>query len=1341
FLVVIVLMALIVGMGRTYLDANPQLKTQMTERISQRLGIPLSSEDISVRWLFSGPELTVESLKFQDNKTNNNILEFESASVILDLQRFLRTGILGVSSVQLNQSEVLIERRQDKSLHVNSLPLQEFLHSFSSPSNNPGTDSTTPKGVFNLKNINLYYRDLLTEQELSLENIDLSIDNNDRLLEVQLSADSEELARSLKLSASTPNPDLHDNLEWRILFEADDLRVAELIKQWQFIRPLFRKDQNATLVPRVNPMRINRGNGNVRVWLQLTDSKLQALNGTVKLNDAVFQRSNTEIQNSLEYFNLRFSYENDEEFMRFKADQLDMASGNGIWPENNNFHIKLAKLTQKPSVNSAINRSIDTLADNVTAKDNSGNSSIVNGENNTEEKSEKRGLDRISTGLRMAEIEATYLNFGDLAPILEVLYLQFPNRNSLPRVNWNRVQGEIKNLQAFAWQAPQDQQNLLSLQTLNIDFNDLAVPEINNGQGISGLNGNFRFADNKGLLELASNALEYTNNKVFSNDLVFDRFATQVNISRNEGSWVIHSDLLEAENADLAVNTDLRIQLAPDQSPVLDLNADLQPKDVDRLVNYFPAEKMSPTLINWIDEGMQGGRIETAKIKFTGALKDYPFRNDQGEFRVDFNVRDLNVQYAAGWPDARLLDADINFLNESMNLNAKRVRSGGMDEFPLKAGFKDLKTQMLDLSIETVVELEQSKAWINASPLKNTLGKKLENINIQGPADSKLVLRLPINDPSKLELQGSLGFSGNTFQLSAFKQGFSNLSGVLNYNKESVFSDELLAEYAGQALNARIINEQDETLVVVNTVAELDTFMSPAYREYISGNSSLDAEIRFVKGQDGIQDIRLRSNLLGTGLSLPAPFAKPQDTILPLNLDIDIKAGAGDARDVMFIRGNIGSTELLTRMQAVSKAPDTPWGLYSIALVGGKNIELFNEIDTNQARIQVLGKFSHVDMDEWFAFINEDRESHADEGLEIGVINVNLDQLEAVGQSFANVNLVLNPQDTAWEAKISNQRVEGEVNFPRPWYDEALITANFSKYYFKLPPKSDEEIELDPREIPNVEVTIEDFKFEDLALGNASFKVQREKNGSKLQSFNITRDSFSVNGSGGWYVTNEGETTLLNADIASTDLAQTLLQFGYAPLAQARQSNVMLELNWPGNPVEDILQTLSGEISFKLLNGELRDVEPGAGRFLALLSIAQLPKRLSLDFRDVFNAGLQYDELSADFLLHNGQAYTNNMLMRGPVADLGVIGRVGLATRDFDQAAVVQADLGSSLPIAGALAGGLGVGAAMLLFSEIFKNPLKQATQVFYKIDGEWNDPKIERTPPSQLKEVPVAPR
>ena len=110
---------------------------------------------------------------------------------------------------------------------------------------------------------------------------------------------------------------------------------------------------------------------------------------------------------------------------------------------------------------------------------------------------------------------------------------------------------------------------------------------------------------------------------------------------------------------------------------------------------------------------------------------------------------------------------------------------------------------------------------------------------------------------------------------------------------------------------------------------------------------------------------------------------------------------------------------------------------------------------------------------------------------------------------------------------------------------------------------------------------------------------------------------------------------------------------------------------------------------------------------LGLFSIAALPRRLALDFSDLTEKGLAFDTVHGDFELRDGNAYTNNLLLRGPAAEIGIAGRTGLATRDYDQTAVVTGNLGASLPVAGALAGGPAVGAALLLFSQVFKEPLE----------------------------------
>jgi uncharacterized protein YhdP len=57
----------------------------------------------------------------------------------------------------------------------------------------------------------------------------------------------------------------------------------------------------------------------------------------------------------------------------------------------------------------------------------------------------------------------------------------------------------------------------------------------------------------------------------------------------------------------------------------------------------------------------------------------------------------------------------------------------------------------------------------------------------------------------------------------------------------------------------------------------------------------------------------------------------------------------------------------------------------------------------------------------------------------------------------------------------------------------------------------------------------------------------------------------------------------------------------------------------------------------------------------------------------------------------------------------------------------VTGSIGNSLPLVGALAGGPVVGAGLLLFSQIFKQPLKGIARGYYRITGPWDNPNVQR--------------
>jgi uncharacterized protein YhdP len=223
---------------------------------------------------------------------------------------------------------------------------------------------------------------------------------------------------------------------------------------------------------------------------------------------------------------------------------------------------------------------------------------------------------------------------------------------------------------------------------------------------------------------------------------------------------------------------------------------------------------------------------------------------------------------------------------------------------------------------------------------------------------------------------------------------------------------------------------------------------------------------------------------------------------------------------------------------------------------------------------------------------------------------------------------------------------------------------------------------------------------------------------------------------GGWTMTAQGQQTSLNLELDSTDVLETMKDLDYGESISGKSGKVVADLSWPGAPNRNLLGSVSGRVSLQVDDGQLLTVQPGAGRIFGLMSVAALPRRLSLDFTDFTDKGLAFDTIRGDFTLKSGDAYTDNLLLKGPAAEIGVVGRTGLERRDYDQTAVVTGSLGQSLPVAGALAGGPVIGAALLVFSQIFKEPLKGMARGYYRITGTWDNPVVQRVDGSEKKKA-----
>ena len=209
--------------------------------------------------------------------------------------------------------------------------------------------------------------------------------------------------------------------------------------------------------------------------------------------------------------------------------------------------------------------------------------------------------------------------------------------------------------------------------------------------------------------------------------------------------------------------------------------------------------------------------------------------------------------------------------------------------------------------------------------------------------------------------------------------------------------------------------------------------------------------------------------------------------------------------------------------------------------------------------------------------------------------------------------------------------------------------------------------------------------------------------------------------------------TTIDVQLKSTNTKALMEEFGFQGILSSKDLTIDLDLFWPNVPSVDEVFASDGTVKVKIKDGQITAIDPIAGKVLGLLSIAELPRRLVLDFSDIFKKGLSFNRLSAEFQFKNGSAYTCDLVMEGTSVDILLVGATDMIAKTYNQLAIVRPLLSDALPMSGAVFGGPGVAATVYLFTKLLRKPLKNIGVSYYSIEGSWDDPKIEKIPPQQI--------
>jgi uncharacterized protein YhdP len=558
------------------------------------------------------------------------------------------------------------------------------------------------------------------------------------------------------------------------------------------------------------------------------------------------------------------------------------------------------------------------------------------------------------------------------------------------------------------------------------------------------------------------------------------------------------------------------------------------------------------------------------------------------------------------------------------------------------------------------------------------------------------------------------------------------MSGVVIVERENVSSESLGGLFLGQPVSVEL-SQAPGTMpkyrVIANakgvaTAEALTEELGLPLSGRVTGQAEYAARLLFPRGK--IEEptpftIEVVSDLAGFMIDLPQPLNKPLYETIDFAASIFLPKG-GENIESTGVAG-----DLLSWQVAFEKQEDH-WDLDRGILSFGNEPEIESVPETRGLHLR--GNTDYVYVQDWFDL---GRQSETKTGMaeRIRSIDMTVGDLHMLGQHLVDHRVRLDRSARDWLIQVDGADIVGSAFVPYDFNSNREIVVEAERLIL---PGDEENLRdttriIDPRSLPPISITAQETAFGSRHFGAVDAKFARTADGLESQELIAKDETFEIVGNGRWVVDETdpaGHRSSVTASLTSTDVERTMQRLDYDPGIIGDDLAMLLDLSWSGGPRDDMLESLDGEVQVRIGSGQLAEVKPGAGRVFGLMSIAALPRRLSLDFRDVFGKGFAFDEIKGKFMIIDGDTYTCDLALESPAADIGIVGRAGLVSRDYEQTAVVSANFGNALPVAGALVAGPQVAAALLIFSQIFKKPLQEVTQVYYGIGGSWDEPQID---------------
>ena len=907
-----------------------------------------------------------------------------------------------------------------------------------------------------------------------------------------------------------------------------------------------------------------------------------------------------------------------------------------------------------------------------------------------------------------------------------------------------------------------------------------AVPAI---PGFENLSGRIDADDHGGSLKLASQQL------ILSLPAVFDKPDLHFDTLKMDAKWAVQKNdelQLDLRNLDFTAQG-MRASLVGTQSVSLDkpaghrlgmtdMRGAIDGLALDKVGDYLPLI-MNENIRHWLAHGLIGGTLHDGVLRIKGDLAQFPFRprksgdKDKDVFLFSGRLEDGALNYAPGelgrdgksplWPLLEKVKGGILFDRTRMEITGESAVTHGARLSNVKAVVPDLLADgsVLQIDGHAAGSLQDLLRYTTDSPVSGWIGHFTDETRASGDATLALKLQLPLLHMSEGKVQGRLKFDNNGITLMNGMPPIMQTGGELEFSETGVQLDHVKGSFLGGPLTISGGSQKNGEIVI-----KADGSLSaPGLRKAYPGAQQLidrvSGSTRFgvtVALRNHHTDVTVESGLRGLGLNLPAPLAKAAADAMPLKFELTGMPGDGTATLRDRIRLSLGNALAATYVREKNASdPNAGWRVAR----GGIGINA--PAPEPDSGVVANINLDTLNMDDWAGLSalasGGDKGANSDADLSQYLMPTALaaraTELFVFGKKFDRVVLGASQDGGTWQVNIDSAQASGYLTWIQSSNGRGLgkVTARLASLIVPRSATTEVKDLMSAKdtttEMPALDIVAEQFQLFDKKLGRLDLMANYVRAAAgrewRISKLSLVNPDASFSAAGSWVTGDHASATSLDYKLTIADAGRLLERLGYPDVLRGGKGKMNGTLHWQGAPFSFDVPSLSGSVNLDVASGQFLKVEPGAAKLLGVLSLQSLPRRLTLDFRDVFSQGFAFDSVTGNALIENGVATTDNFKMHGVNAAVLMEGKADIdkETQDLRVVVIPEINAGAASVVYG-LAVNPVIGVGTFLAQLFLRTPLAQAFTFEYTITGPWSDPtvtKIDRKAGSKPAESPVS--